>query len=125
MTNHDPFGNEACSHTRRVNASSVREQDVTLRLDDGRVVASPRREPACSDACLRRVSLQGTRAEFPAVVVSLLTNHAPLLSRSLLYTAVDPSTADGSARWATQDVSAGGARLETDDAIDSACEVAG
>jgi ATP-dependent exoDNAse (exonuclease V) alpha subunit len=27
-------------------------------------------------------------AEFPAVVIPLLTNHAPLLSRTLLYTAV-------------------------------------
>ncbi len=64
------------------------EQEVLLDLDDGREV----RYPYASLFALTHayaVSVHKAQgAEFPAVVIPLLTSHAPMLGRTLLYTAV-------------------------------------
>ncbi|CAA9571182.1 MAG: RecD-like DNA helicase YrrC [uncultured Thermomicrobiales bacterium] len=64
------------------------EQEVVVALDDGREV----RYPFASLHQLTHayaVSVHKAQgAEFPAVVIPLLTNHAPMLGRTLLYTAV-------------------------------------
>jgi exodeoxyribonuclease V alpha subunit len=64
------------------------EQELVLQLDDGREV----NYPAASLFALTHayaVSVHKAQgAEFPAVVIPLLTNHAPMLSRTLLYTAL-------------------------------------
>jgi exodeoxyribonuclease V alpha subunit len=64
------------------------EQELVLALDDGREV----RYPAANLFALTHawaVSVhKGQGAEFPAVVIPLLTSHAALLGRTLLYTAV-------------------------------------
>jgi exodeoxyribonuclease V alpha subunit len=63
------------------------EQEVLVRLDDGRDI----RYPAASLFALTHAyALSVHKAqggEFPAVVVPLLTTHAPMLGRTLLYTA--------------------------------------
>jgi exodeoxyribonuclease V alpha subunit len=64
------------------------EQQLTLVLDDGREV----RYPAAGLLALTHayaISVHKAQgAEFPAVVIPLLTSHAPMLSRTLLYTAL-------------------------------------
>jgi exodeoxyribonuclease V alpha subunit len=64
------------------------EQELTLRLDDGREV----RYPAASVYALSHayaISVHKAQgAEFPVVVLPLLMNHAPMLGRTLLYTAL-------------------------------------
>jgi len=64
------------------------EQELVLALDDGREV----RYPAASLHALTHayaVSVHKAQgAEFPAVVIPLLTSHAAMLGRTLLYTAV-------------------------------------
>jgi exodeoxyribonuclease V alpha subunit len=64
------------------------EGDLVLALDDGREV----RYPATSLYALTHafsISIhKGQGAEFPGVVIPLLTSHAALLGRTLLYTAV-------------------------------------
>jgi exodeoxyribonuclease V alpha subunit len=64
------------------------EHELTLLLDDGRTLQYPFASLyALSHAWSLSVhKAQG--AEFPAVVVPLLMNHAPMLGRTLLYTAV-------------------------------------
>jgi exodeoxyribonuclease V alpha subunit len=64
------------------------EQELTLRLDDGREVRYPSASVyALSHAYAISVhKAQG--AEFPVVVLPLLVNHAPMLGRTLLYTAL-------------------------------------
>ena len=63
------------------------EQEVLLDLDDGREV----RYPYASLFALTHayaVSVHKAQgAEFPAVVIPLVTSHAPMLWRTLLYTA--------------------------------------
>jgi exodeoxyribonuclease V alpha subunit len=63
------------------------EQEVVVRLDDGRDV----RYPTASLFALNHayaISVHKSQgAEFPAVVLPLLTNHAMMLGRTLLYTA--------------------------------------
>src|SRR4029079_11467882 len=64
------------------------EQEVVLVLDDGREV----RYPFASLFALTHayaISVHKAQgAEFPAVVIPLLTTHAPMLGRTLLYTAL-------------------------------------
>jgi exodeoxyribonuclease V alpha subunit len=64
------------------------EQEVVLDLDDGREV----RYPYASLFALTHayaVSVHKAQgAEFPAVVIPLVTSHAPMLGRTLLYTAL-------------------------------------
>jgi exodeoxyribonuclease V alpha subunit len=63
------------------------EQEVLVRLDDGREV----RYPGAALFALTHayaVSVHKAQgAEFPAVVLPLVTSHAPMLGRTLLYTA--------------------------------------
>src|SRR6185437_13811473 len=63
------------------------EQELLLRLDDGREV----RYPFASLFALTHayaISVHKAQgAEFPAVVLPLMTSHAALLGRTLLYTA--------------------------------------
>jgi exodeoxyribonuclease V alpha subunit len=64
------------------------EQEVLLRLDDGREVAYP---TASLHALTHAYAIsvhKAQGAEFPVVVLLLVTSHAPLLSRTLLYTAL-------------------------------------
>jgi exodeoxyribonuclease V alpha subunit len=71
-----------------VRAVDAVEQALTLALDDGREV----RYPAASLFALTHAyALSVHKAqggEFPAVVIPLLTSHAVMLGRTLLYTAV-------------------------------------
>ena len=64
------------------------EQEVALALDDGREARYPYASlHALAHAYAISVhKAQG--AEFPAVVLPLLTAHAPMLGRTLLYTAL-------------------------------------
>jgi exodeoxyribonuclease V alpha subunit len=64
------------------------EQELLLRADDGRELAySYASLPALTHAYALSVhKAQG--AEFPVVVIPLLTSHAVMLSRTLLYTAL-------------------------------------
>lgn len=64
------------------------EQELLLRLDDGRELAYP---SASLHALTHAYAIsvhKAQGAEFPVVVLLLLTSHAPLLSRTLLYTAL-------------------------------------
>ncbi len=71
-----------------VRAIDVTEQELVVALDDGREV----RYPFASLHQLTHayaVSVHKAQgAEFPAVVIPVLTNHAAMLGRTLLYTAV-------------------------------------
>lgn len=71
-----------------VRAIDQEEQELVLLLDDGREVRYPNASLyALSHAYAISVhKAQG--AEFPAVVLPLLTSHAALLGRTLLYTAL-------------------------------------
>jgi exodeoxyribonuclease V alpha subunit len=63
------------------------EQEVIVHLDDGRELRYP---AAALFAVTHAYSLsvhKAQGAEFPAVVLPLLTSHAPMLGRTLLYTA--------------------------------------
>ena len=64
------------------------EQELVLALDDGREVRYPYASLyALTHAYAATVhKVQGS--EFPAVVILLLMNHAPMLGRTLLYTAL-------------------------------------
>ena len=72
----------------RCEAVDPTEQEVLLALDDGREV----RYPFASLYALTHayaVSVHKAQgAEFPAVVIPLVTSHAPMLGRTLLYTAL-------------------------------------
>jgi len=63
-------------------------QELVVALDDGRAVRYPfaALHQLAHAYALSVHKAQG--AEFPAVVIPLLTSHAPLLGRTLLYTAV-------------------------------------
>jgi exodeoxyribonuclease V alpha subunit len=71
-----------------VQAINPVEQELAIGWDDGRIVPYPfARLPALTHAYAMSVhKAQG--AEFPAVVLPLVTSHAALLGRTLLYTAV-------------------------------------
>jgi exodeoxyribonuclease V alpha subunit len=64
------------------------EQELLIELDDGREVRYPFSSlfELAHAFCLSVHKAQG--AEFPAVVIPLLMSHAPMLGRTLLYTAV-------------------------------------
>jgi exodeoxyribonuclease V alpha subunit len=64
------------------------EQELVLELDDGRQLRYPFASLyALTHAYAASVhTAQGS--EFPAVVIPLLMNHAPMLGRTLLYTAL-------------------------------------
>jgi exodeoxyribonuclease V alpha subunit len=71
-----------------VRAVDPPEQEIVLDLDDGREV----RYPFASLFALTHayaISVHKAQgAEFPAVVIPLVTGHAPMLGRTLLYTAL-------------------------------------
>jgi len=64
------------------------EQEVRIALDDGREVPYPfaSLHQVTHASAISVHKAQG--AEFPAVVIPLLTSHAAMLGRTLLYTAV-------------------------------------
>lgn len=64
------------------------EQELTVALDDGRTVRYPfaSLHELTHAYAISVHKAQG--AEFPVVVIPLLTSHAPMLGRTLLYTAV-------------------------------------
>jgi exodeoxyribonuclease V alpha subunit len=71
-----------------VQAADPVEQELTVALDDGRTVTYPQANlyeltHAFAVSCHKA---QG--AEFPAVVIPLVTSHAAMLGRTLLYTAL-------------------------------------
>jgi exodeoxyribonuclease V alpha subunit len=71
-----------------VKAVDPTQQELVLALDDGREVRYPYASLyALTHAYAATVhKVQGS--EFPAVVILLLMNHAPMLGRTLLYTAL-------------------------------------
>ena len=87
------------------------EQELALALDDGREV----RYPFASLYALTHayaISVHKAQgAEFPAVVIPLLTSHAAMLGRTLLYTARHPRPAAGRDRRAAEGAAHGGAGL--------------
>jgi exodeoxyribonuclease V alpha subunit len=70
----------------------VMEQELVIALDDGRVVSYPfsSLHELTHAYAISVHKAQG--AEFPAVVIPLLTSHAAILGRTLLYTAVTRAT---------------------------------
>ena len=70
-----------------VRAIDATEQEVGIELDDGRVVQYPFTS-LYSLTHAYAISIHKSQgAEFPAVVIPLVTAHAALLGRTLLYTA--------------------------------------
>jgi hypothetical protein len=71
-----------------VRAIDLLEQELAVTLDDGREVRYPfaSLHELTHAYAISVHKAQG--AEFPAVVIPLLTSHAALLGRTLLYTAV-------------------------------------
>jgi exodeoxyribonuclease V alpha subunit len=63
------------------------EQEVVVNLDDGRAVRYPVPSLFALTHAYAISVHKGQGAEFPAVVLPLLTNHAMMLGRTLLYTA--------------------------------------
>jgi len=64
------------------------EQELELRLDDGREVRYPYSSLYSLSHAYALSVHKAQGAEFPVVVLPLVTNHAALLSRTLLYTAL-------------------------------------
>ncbi len=64
------------------------EQEVQLRLDDGREVRYPFAGLFALTHAYAISVHKAQGAEFPAVVLPLVTSHAAILGRTLLYTAV-------------------------------------
>jgi exodeoxyribonuclease V alpha subunit len=64
------------------------EQELTLVLDDGRAVGYPLASLYQLTHAYAISVHKAQGAEFPAVVIPLLTSHAAMLGRTLLYTAV-------------------------------------
>ena len=64
------------------------EQEVRVALDDGREVPYPFASLHQLTHAYAVSVHKAQGAEFPAVVIPLLTNHAPMLRRTLLYSAV-------------------------------------
>ena len=63
------------------------EQEVTVALDDGRAIRYPFVGLYALTHAYALSIHKAQRAEFPAVVIPLVTAHAALLGRTLLYTA--------------------------------------
>ena len=64
------------------------EGELRLALDDGREIRYPAASLYALTHAFSVTVHKGQGAEFPAVVIPLLTSHAALLGRTLLYTAV-------------------------------------
>jgi exodeoxyribonuclease V alpha subunit len=64
------------------------EQEMQVSLDDGRVVRYPYSDLYALTHAYAISVHKAQGAEFPAVVIPLLTSHAPMLGRTLLYTAL-------------------------------------
>ncbi len=64
------------------------EQEVTIALDDGRAVRYPQANLYALTHAYAVSVHKAQGAEFPAVVIPLVTAHAALLGRTLLYTAL-------------------------------------
>jgi exodeoxyribonuclease V alpha subunit len=71
-----------------VQAIDSGEQEVLLALDDGREVRYPFAGLYALTHAYAISVHKAQGAEFPAVVIPLLTSHAPMLGRTLLYTAL-------------------------------------
>ncbi len=71
-----------------VAAIDMVEQELRLRLDDGREVRYPQANLYSLSHAYALSVHKAQGGEFPAVVLPLVTSHAPLLSRTLLYTAL-------------------------------------
>jgi len=71
-----------------VEALDPTEQELLLRLDDGREVKYPNASLFALTHAYAISVHKAQGAEFPAVVIPLVTSHAPMLGRTLLYTAV-------------------------------------
>jgi exodeoxyribonuclease V alpha subunit len=71
-----------------VRAVDPTEQEVILALDDGREVRYPFANLFALTHAYAISVHKAQGAEFPAVVIPLLTTHAPMLGRTLLYTAL-------------------------------------
>jgi exodeoxyribonuclease V alpha subunit len=63
------------------------EQEVLVHLDDGREIHYPSASLFALTHAYALSVHKAQGAEFPAVVLPLLTSHAPMLGRTLLYTA--------------------------------------
>ena len=71
-----------------VRAVDPTEQELLLALDDGREVRYPYANLHALTHAYAISVHKAQGAEFPAVVIPLLTGHAPMLGRTLLYTAL-------------------------------------
>ena len=71
-----------------VRAIDPTEQELVLALDDGREVRYPYASLYALTHAYAISVHKAQGAEFPAVVIPLLTSHAPMLGRTLLYTAL-------------------------------------
>jgi exodeoxyribonuclease V alpha subunit len=71
-----------------VRAVDPTEQELLLALDDGREVRYPYANLFALAHAYAISVHKAQGAEFPAVVIPLLTSHAPMLGRTLLYTAL-------------------------------------
>ena len=71
-----------------VRAVDPTEQELLLELDDGREVRYPYASLFALTHAYAISVHKAQGAEFPAVVIPLLTSHAPMLGRTLLYTAL-------------------------------------
>ena len=74
--------------TCTVEALDPTEQELLLRLDDGREVKYPNASLFALTHAYAISVHKASGAEFQAVVIPLVTSHAPLLGRTLLYTAL-------------------------------------
>jgi transposase len=95
--------------------ATVKELQENPRLGEFRIHAALRQQGiylsprTCGRILLSIHKAQG--AEFPAVVIPLVTAHAALLGRTLLYTAFNPCPAGGRDRRAAEGAIDGGAGL--------------
>jgi exodeoxyribonuclease V alpha subunit len=71
-----------------VRAIDPTEQEVVLDLDDGREIRYPYASLFALTHAYAISVHKAQGAEFPAVVIPLVTSHAPMLGRTLLYTAL-------------------------------------
>lgn len=71
-----------------IRASDATEQELVLAMDDGREVRYPFANLFALTHAYAISVHKAQGAEFPAVVIPLLTSHAMMLGRTLLYTAL-------------------------------------
>src|SRR5205814_9925765 len=69
-------------------AVDLTEQELLVRLDDGREIRYPFANLYALTHAYAVSDHKAQGAEFPAVVIPLVTSHAPMLGRTLLYTAL-------------------------------------